>query len=88
MQYTGYDDLTDEYLDFGLDDRGGTWSQVGHYQGDGKILFHGPYRATVGGELVHSRDTWQVKDGKLYHVGEIERQGKYRKTDDEVCTKK
>jgi len=31
MQYMGYDNLTEEYLVFGLDDRGGTWSQIGQY---------------------------------------------------------
>jgi hypothetical protein len=88
MQYMGYDNLSQEYLIFGLDDHGGTWSQTGQFQGDGKIVYHGPYRSTVDGKLVASRDTWQVSGGNMYHTGEIERNGKYRKTDEEICTKK
>jgi len=88
LQYMGYDRLTNEILIFGIDNGGGTWTQSGLVQADGKFTVQGPYRRTDTGKLLASRDTWQVAGGKLLHSGETEDQGRYHINDDEVCTRK
>jgi hypothetical protein len=88
LQYMGYDRLTNEVLIFGIDDEGGTWTQSGLVQADGKFTVQGPYRRTDTGKLLASRDTWQVTGGKLLHTGETEDHGRFHINDDEICTKK
>ena len=85
--FFGYDVEAKKFVVGGVDNMGG-WAQgwSDGWNGDA-IVFSGPWH--TNGKTVNSRDTFRkLPDGGLWHMGEIEMDGKWMKIGEETCVKK
>lgn len=82
----GYDTATKKFATLFIDNLGGHGVQTADTASAGKAIFTGTY--TLNGTDYNTRDTYTQTGGGFGHLGEIQDNGAWKKTDEEACTKK
>ena len=84
--YFGYDGMAKKFVVRGFDN----WGGYAHGESDGmsgdSLTFSGPWTMTE--MTVASRDTFKKAGRDLWHLGEVEMDGKWVKVSEETCTRK